>query len=73
MRSHLQGKNSTRWNRSLSNELGRISQDKVHEIGKTTLEFIHKKYVPQGRKPTYTSFVYDHIPLKKNNCKSDLL
>ena len=55
------------WLRALNNELGRLANGyKVNGvIGTNTLRFIKKEDVPLGRKITYSNFVCDIRPLKK--------
>ena len=66
MDSLLKGKDKHIWERSLSNEWGRLAAgSKYGIIGTKTIRFIHKKDVPTGRDITYATFVCDHRPRKK--------
>jgi hypothetical protein len=52
------------YNRSLSNELGRLTEG-IHDIkGTQTMVFIHKDQVPVGRVATYLNPVCDYRPKK---------
>ena len=63
--SLLNGKNKHIWERSLSNEFGRLLKGNKYGVKFTdTMEFIHKNLVPLGKKVTYASFVFDFRPLK---------
>ena len=55
------------WIKALNNELGRLSNGYKHNniAGTQTLRFIKKQDVPNGRKITYSNFVCDVRPLKK--------
>ena len=60
------GQDSTTWERSLSNEWGRLAAGNVHGAkGTKTIAFIHKSEVPHGRDVTYATFVCDVKPLIK--------
>ena len=51
--------------KSLSNELGRLSQGNIHGVQcTTTIDFIHQHEVPVSQDVTYTIFVLDVRPLK---------
>ena len=53
------------WNKSLSNEWGRLAQGNENGVkGTDTIEFIPQQQVPTNAKVTYASFVCDHRPLK---------
>ena len=61
----LNGSNKKVWNRSMSNELGRLTQGNDFGVKHTnTMQFIHKHEVPRGKKVTYANFRADHRPLK---------
>ena len=63
--SVLRGKDAATWQRSLSNEIGRLAQGNDYGVTSTdTIEFIHKSDVPQGRTVTYANFILDYRPLK---------
>ena len=63
--SLLNGPNKHIWERSLSNEFGRLLKGNIYGVKFTdTMEFIHKHQVPLGKKVTYASFVFDFRPLK---------
>ncbi|GFH48950.1 hypothetical protein CTEN210_05426 [Chaetoceros tenuissimus] len=60
----LAGKFHDIWDRSLSNELGRLTEG-IHDIkGTQTMVFIHKDQVPIGRIATYLNPVCDYRPKK---------
>ena len=52
------------WNRSLSNELGRLTNGIRDIKGTQTMFFIHKDQVPKGRVATYLNPVCDYRPKK---------
>jgi len=61
----LNGATKDIWNRSLSNEYGRLAQGNDYGIkGTNTISFIPVSDVPADRDVTYGSFVCDHRPLK---------
>jgi hypothetical protein len=61
----LHGPNSIIWNKSMSNELGRLAQGNDVGIKATdTIDFIYKNEIPNDRKVTYANFVCDFRPLK---------
>jgi len=63
--SVLQGPDKAIWEKSLSNEWGRLAQGNKHGVRSTdTIDFIHKHEVPQDSSVTYASFVLNHKPLK---------
>ena len=63
--SLLKGKNSSVWERSLSNEWGRLAQGNDNAIkGTDTIQFIFRHEVPADKKVTYASYVCDYRPLK---------
>ncbi len=63
--SLLKGPDAEVWNKSLSNEYGRLAQGNKYGVRSTdTIEFITKEEVPAGRDVTYASFVCDYRPLK---------
>ena len=58
--------NSSIWNKSLSNEWGRLAQGNIHGVRSTdTIDFILKKEVPDGTTVTYATYVLDYRPLKE--------
>ena len=62
----LAGPDSAIWERSLSNEWGRLaSGNKYGTKGTKTIAFISRSEVPHGRDVTYATFVCDFKPLKK--------
>ena len=64
--SLLKGDNSAIWERSLSNEWGRLAQgNNLGVKGTNTISFISKSEVPTDKKVTYASFVCDYRPLKQ--------
>ena len=71
----LNGKDGkTKWNPALSNEWGRLAQGNDNGVEYTnTIEFIAYKDVPLNRKVTYTSFVCDYRPLKKEKWRIRLV
>ena len=58
--------NATIWKRSISNELGRLS-DGIPGCVRSTkaVKLIYKKYVPKNKKETYANMVCDYRPLKE--------
>ena len=52
------------WGKSLSNELGRLSQGIRNITGNNAMTFIKKNEVPLGKKVAYANMVCDHRPLK---------
>ena len=52
------------WNKSLSNELGRLTEGIQDIKGTETMCFIHKNQVPAGRIATYLNPVFDYRPKK---------
>ena len=61
----LKGTDKPIWERSLSNEWGRLAKgNKYGTVGTNTIGFIRKQDVPIGRDVTYTTFVCTHKPLK---------
>ena len=61
----LREQNPTVWDRSLSNEWGRLASGNDFNVSNTdTIEFIAQTLVPQDRNVTYASFVCDYRPLK---------
>merc|ERR1712012_487590 len=60
----LRATNTTRWNRALSNEWGRLAQGNDHGVvAQDAIDFILVHEVPSGRAVTYAQFVCDHCPL----------
>ena len=60
----LNEKDSEMWNKSISNELGRLAQGNIHGVKHTdTIKFISKTEVPKGKKVTYVNLRADHRPL----------
>ena len=63
--SLLQGPTKTVWQRSASNEFGRLAQGNLHGVkGTNTIQFINKHDLPPNAKATYASFVCDYKPFK---------
>ena len=63
--SLMNGKDKDIWNKSMSMELGRLSQGNIHNVNATdTLDFISKDKIPKGQAITYASFRCDYRPLK---------
>jgi len=63
--SLLSGPDSVIWNKSVSNEFGRLAQgNDTGIIGTDTIHFIHKSEVPIGKVVTYGNFICDICPLK---------
>ena len=60
----LAGQHHDRWNKSLSNELGRLTNGIRDINGTQTMFFIHKNQVPSGRIVTYINPVCDYQPKK---------
>ena len=66
MDSLLLGEDSKTWDKSLSNEWGRLANGNDRGVvGTKTIRFIPKNEVPSGRDVTYATFVCDVRPLKK--------
>lgn len=53
------------WTKALNNELGRLANGYKKIIGTQTLKFIPKRDIPPNRKITYSNFVCDIRPHKK--------
>jgi len=72
--SLLSGPDSIIWNKSVSNEFGRLAQGKNDAgiIGTDTIHFIHKSEVPIGKVVTYGNFVCDIRPLKSEKYRTRL-
>ena len=61
----LKGENDNIWKRSMSNELGRLTQGNKYGVKHTnTMKFIPKDKVPMHKKVTYANFRADYKPLK---------
>ena len=61
----LKGDQADLWNRSTSNEFGRLAQGNKYGIKyRDVMEFITKQEVPKTNKVTYASFVLNYRPLK---------
>ena len=63
--SLLKGENKEIWTKSLTNELGRLSQGITNVKGNYVVEFFKKSEVPKNRKVTYSNMICDYKPLKK--------
>ena len=62
----LTGQNSAIWKRSISNELGRLSDGIPGRVrGTKAIKWIYKKDVPSNKKVTYANMVCDYRPLKE--------
>ena len=62
------------WNKTLSNEWLKLSQENDHGVVSTdTIEYIEPSQVPTGRKVTYVRFVCANWPLKTEPWKLKLL
>ena len=63
--SLLSGPDSIIWNKSVSNDFGRLAQgNDACIIGTDTIHFIHKSEVPMGKAVIYGIFICDIRPLK---------
>ena len=63
----LHSEQAERWNRGLSNELGRLTQSNDAGVRCTdAMDFIYHHEVPQGANVTYANFVMDYRPLKSD-------
>ena len=63
--SLLQGPTKAIWQRSASNEFGRLAQGNNHGVkGTNTIQFISKQDLPPDQKITYATFVCDYKPFK---------
>ena len=61
----LQGEQKVIWNKSSSNEFGRLAQGNKYGVKmQDAMDFIHKYEVPPNKKVTYASFVLDYRSLK---------
>ena len=66
----LKGQDRVVWNKSLSNEFGRLAQVINGGVTATdTIDFITKEEVPKEKKVTYGNFICDHRPLKSEEWK----
>jgi len=71
--SLLSGPDSAIWNKSVSNEFGRLAQgNDAGIIGTDTIHFIHKSEVPIGKVVTYGNFICDIRPLKSEKYRTRL-
>ena len=62
----INGSDKETWTKSLSMELGRLSQGNVHGVQSTdTIEFILQQDVPANEKVTYAQCVCNHRPLNQ--------
>ena len=62
----LNGSNKLIWEKSLSNDWGRLAQGNIHRVRPTdTIDFVHKHKVPTDSKVTYASYVCDYRSLKE--------
>ena len=50
--------------KSLSNELGRLSNGIANITGNNAISFLPKSHVPYNKKVAYANMVCDHRPLK---------
>jgi hypothetical protein len=65
IRDLLNGNEKKTWQRSISNEIGRLAQGNKYSVKPTnTMNFIHHSEVPQDKIVTYASFRADLKPLK---------
>ena len=63
--SLMAGDDAAIWQRSMSNELGRLAQGNIHGVKATdTIDFIPHRDVPHGQAVTYASFDINYRPLK---------
>ena len=53
------------WGKSLSNELGRLTQGIRNIVGNGAMEFIKISEVPKGKKVAYSNMVCDYRPTKE--------
>ena len=72
----LKVNDSQTWNRSLTNEFGRLAQgigkDRPHAQkikGTDTIAFVHRSQIPTSAKITYANFITDIISHKKETHK----
>jgi len=71
--SLLSGPDSIIWNKSVSNEFGRLAQgNDAGIIGTDTIHFIHKSEVPMGKAVTNGNFICDIRPLKSEKYRTRL-
>ena len=58
-----------RWKPALRNEWGHLDQGNDNGVAAIdTIKSIHYQSIPKENKVTYTSFVYNHITLKDEEC-----
>ena len=70
----LQGKDRIIWDRSTSNEFGRLANGNQHGVkGTNTIEFIHHFDLPGDKKVTYGCFVCNYRPLKSEQYRVRLV
>ena len=70
----MKGNNGKVWTRSMSNEIGRLSQGNKYGVTATdTISFITGKLVPRDRKCTYGNFVCDLKKLKSEPHRIELV
>ena len=68
----LNGNSSEVWNKSMSNELGRLAQGNYHGVKHTdTIKFINKTQAPKGKKVTYENFEQTIDHSKQNHSALD--
>ena len=61
----LNGNDGNIWNRSMSNEIGRLAQGNKYGVKMTdTIDFIYANEVPKNQLVTYAAFTCDYRPLK---------
>ena len=61
----LAGPHKEIWDKSLSNEWGRLAQGNNYGVkGTDTIDFIYQHEVPSNKKVTYATYVLDYRPLK---------
>ena len=68
--SLLKGPNKATWEKSLSNEFGRLAQGNNAGVrSNDAIDFIPFSEVPSNRDVTYATFVCDYRPLKTEPCR----
>ena len=71
--SLLSGPDSIIWNKSVSNEFGRLAQgNDAGFIGTNTIHFIHKSEILIGKVVIYGNFICDIRPLKSEKYRTRL-
>ena len=70
----LKSNDKATWNKSLSNEIGRLTNGNIHGVkARQCMKFIYFHQVPRDSKVTYANFVCDYRPLKSEKWRVRLV